>query len=109
VFANAILVAILCSQKTWDVVVKEDMKKRSLCIKTETSGVDAAEEWSTPVNWKEDPTIKAERREVSPQTLIEVDKLVSKLQKGRFPIPILREVEGLSTRKKLFENNYCNF
>jgi len=28
---------------------------------TETSGDDAAEEWSTPVNW-EDPAIKAEQR-----------------------------------------------
>jgi len=31
------------------------MKKRGLCIsvaKTETSGDDAAEEWSIPVNWK---------------------------------------------------------
>jgi len=26
---------------------------------TETSGDDAAEEWSTPVNWEEDPVIKA--------------------------------------------------
>jgi len=31
--------------------------------KTETSGDDAPEEWSTPVNWEEDPAIKAERRE----------------------------------------------
>jgi len=30
--------------------------------KTETSGDDAAEEWSAPVNWKEDPAFKAERR-----------------------------------------------
>jgi len=30
--------------------------------KTETSRDDAAEEWSAPVNWEEDPTIKAERR-----------------------------------------------
>jgi len=30
--------------------------------KTETSGDDAAEEWSTPVNGEEDPAIKAERR-----------------------------------------------
>jgi len=29
--------------------------------KTETSGDDAAEEWSTSVNW-EDPAIKAKRR-----------------------------------------------
>jgi len=41
------------------------MKKRGLCIndaKTETSGDDAVEEWSTPVNWEEDPAIKTERR-----------------------------------------------
>jgi len=30
--------------------------------KTETSGDDAAEEWSTSVNWEEDPGIKTERR-----------------------------------------------
>jgi len=30
--------------------------------KTETSGDDDAEEWSIPVNWKEDPAIKAKRR-----------------------------------------------
>jgi len=30
--------------------------------KTETTGDDAAEEWSTPVNWEEDPAIKAKRR-----------------------------------------------
>jgi len=30
--------------------------------KTETSGDDASEEWSTPVNWEEDPVIKAKRR-----------------------------------------------
>jgi len=29
--------------------------------KIETSGDDAAEEWSTPVNW-EDPAIKAQRK-----------------------------------------------
>jgi len=37
--------------------MKENMKKRSLSIndaKTETSGDNAAEEWSTPVNWEED-------------------------------------------------------
>jgi len=28
--------------------------------KTETSGDDAAEKWSTTANWKEDPVIKAE-------------------------------------------------
>jgi len=44
------------------------MKKRGLAAcaamipKTETSGDDAAEEWSTLVNWVEDPAIKAERR-----------------------------------------------
>jgi len=32
----------------------------SMMAKTETSGDDAAEEWSTPVN-SEDPAIKAER------------------------------------------------
>jgi len=35
--------------------------KREACAsmmpKTETSGDDAAEEWSTPVNWKEDLAI----------------------------------------------------
>jgi len=30
--------------------------------KTETSRDDAAEEWSTPVNWEEDSVIKAKRR-----------------------------------------------
>jgi len=30
--------------------------------KTETSGDDAAKEWSTPVNWEEDPAIKAKWR-----------------------------------------------
>jgi len=30
--------------------------------KTETSGDDAAEEWSIPVNWEEDPAIKAKPR-----------------------------------------------
>jgi len=30
--------------------------------KTESSEDDAAEEWSTSVNWEEDPDIKAERR-----------------------------------------------
>jgi len=30
--------------------------------KTETSGDYAAEEWSTPANWEDDPAIKAERR-----------------------------------------------
>jgi len=45
------------------------MKERGMCIndaKTETSGNDDAEEWSTPVNWEEDPAIKAERREEGP-------------------------------------------
>jgi len=31
-------------------------------LKTETSGDDDAEEWSTPVNWEEDPAVKAIRR-----------------------------------------------
>jgi len=31
--------------------------------KTETSGDNAAEEWSTSVNWEEDSAIKAEREE----------------------------------------------
>jgi len=39
--------------------------KREACAsmmpKIETSGDDAAEEWSTPVNWEEDPAVKAER------------------------------------------------
>jgi len=30
--------------------------------KIETSGDVAAEEWSTPVNWVEDPVMKAERK-----------------------------------------------
>jgi len=30
--------------------------------KTKTSVDDAAEEWLTPVNWEEDPAIKAKRR-----------------------------------------------
>jgi len=33
-----------------------------MMLKTETNGDDAAEEWSTPVNWEEDLAIKAERR-----------------------------------------------
>jgi len=33
----------------------------SMMPKIETSGNDTAE-WSTPVNWEEDPVIKAERR-----------------------------------------------
>jgi len=44
------------------------MKKRScasMIPKIETSGDDAAERWSTPVNWEEDPAIKAERRRSS--------------------------------------------
>jgi len=32
--------------------------------KTETSGDDAAEEWSTLVNWAEDPAIKAKWRSI---------------------------------------------
>jgi len=50
------------------------MKKRGLCIsvaKTETSGVDAAEEWSIPVNWKEDLAIKAElSRRICVKTIV---------------------------------------
>jgi len=48
-------------EKSWDEVVKEDMKKNcaSIMPKTETSGDDAAEEWSTLVNWEEDLAIKA--------------------------------------------------
>jgi len=34
----------------------------SMLPKTETSGDNAAEEWSIPVNWEEDPAIKAKRR-----------------------------------------------
>jgi len=52
-------------KKSWDEVVKEDMKREacaSLMPKTETRGDDAAEEWSTPVFWKEDLAIKAEQR-----------------------------------------------
>jgi len=30
--------------------------------KIETHGDDAAEEWSTPVKWEEDPAVKAKRR-----------------------------------------------
>jgi len=33
-----------------------------MMLKTETSGDDAAEEWSIPVNWEEDPAIKEERK-----------------------------------------------
>jgi len=33
-----------------------------MMLKTETSGDDVAEEWSTSVNWEEDPAIKAKRR-----------------------------------------------
>jgi len=38
------------------------MKKRGLCINDAQERDDAAEEWLTPVNWEEDPVIKAERR-----------------------------------------------
>jgi len=38
------------------------MKKRGLCIYDPKTVNDAAEEWSTPVNWEEDPAIKAERK-----------------------------------------------
>jgi len=31
-----------------------------MMLKTKTSGDDAVEEWSTPVNCEEDPAIKAE-------------------------------------------------
>jgi len=53
-------------KKSWDEVVKEDIKKKDSCImmaktETKTSGDDVAEEWSIPVNW-EDPAITAERR-----------------------------------------------
>jgi len=53
------------TEKSWDEVVKEDMKREacaSMMPKTETSGDDVAEEWLTPVNWEEDPTIKTEQR-----------------------------------------------
>jgi len=43
--------------------LKENMKKRGLCIndvQDRTSGDDATKEWSTQVNWEEDPVIKAE-------------------------------------------------
>jgi len=33
-----------------------------MMLKTETSRDDAAEEWSTPVNWVEDQAIKAKQR-----------------------------------------------
>jgi len=36
----------------------------SMMPKTDTSGDDAAEEWSIPVKWVESPAIKAEQREV---------------------------------------------
>jgi len=50
-------------KKSWDEVVKENIREACelMMLKAETSGDDAAEEWSTPVNW-EDPAIKAERR-----------------------------------------------
>jgi len=32
------------------------------CLKAETSGDNAAEEWSTLVNWEEDHAIKAKQR-----------------------------------------------
>jgi len=55
------------AEKSWDEVVKEDTKKRlvaSMMHKTETSGDDVADckEWYIPVNWEEEPAIKAERR-----------------------------------------------
>jgi len=40
--------------------VKEDMKKRGLCI---NDAQDAAEEWSTPVNWEKDLADKAKWKE----------------------------------------------
>jgi len=38
---------------------KERLVHHSIMPKTETSGDDAAVEWSTPGNWEEDPAIKA--------------------------------------------------
>jgi len=42
-------------------VAKEDMERlvHITMPKIETSGDDAVEEWSTPVNWEEDSAIKA--------------------------------------------------
>jgi len=41
--------------------------KREACAsimpKTKISGNDAAEKWSTSVNWEEDPAVKAKRKE----------------------------------------------
>jgi len=62
------------------VVVKEDKKKRGLCINDAQDRNkrrdDAAEEWSTPVNW-DDSAIKAERRSQSQLTSL-MDAAVQK-------------------------------
>jgi len=46
-------------KKSWDEVMKEYMEAcTSMMPKTEAGGDDAAEEWSTPINWEEDPAIR---------------------------------------------------
>jgi len=54
-------------KKSWNEMVKEDMKKRGLCIndvQDRNKWRDATEEWSNPVNSEEDRLIKAERRSI---------------------------------------------
>jgi len=49
-------------KKSWDEVVKKDMKKRDLCI----NDAQDRNKWRRccwiPVNWVEDPAVKTERR-----------------------------------------------
>jgi len=52
------------SKKSWDEVVKEEMKKRGMCIndaQDRNKQNNAAEECSVQVNWEKDPAIKTER------------------------------------------------
>jgi len=46
----------------WWKRIRKSEACASMMPKTETSEDEAVEEWSAPINWKEDPAIKAERR-----------------------------------------------
>jgi len=47
----------------WDEVVKRIWGREACAsMMPKTRGDGAAEEWSTPVNWEEDPVIMAQRR-----------------------------------------------
>jgi len=48
--------------------------------KTETSGDDAAEERSTPINWRGDPATKAKRRRYSQFSHLNADQFSQLLQ-----------------------------